>query len=94
MGDPTVDVLLEVRQLWGSPTSETLLQDVKDMSDDLTLTLDDAKRGEDHLTARPSFAIPTLALLQGTKIKTATKVKLLVYRILRTIQKLASANFS
>ena len=94
MGDPTVDVLLEVRQLWGSPKSETLLQDVKDISNDLTLTLDDAKRGEDHLTARPSIAILTLALLQGTKIKTATNVKLLVYRILRTIQKLASANFS
>ena len=94
MGNPTVDVVLEVRQLWGGPTSETLHQDVKDMSDDLTLTLDDAKRGEDHLTARPSFAVFTLALLQGTKIKTATKVKLLVYRILRTIQKLTSANFS
>ena len=74
MGDPTVDVLLEVRQLWGGSTSETLLQDVKDMSDDLTLTLDDAKRGEDHLTARPSFAILTLALLQGTKVNTATYI--------------------
>ena len=87
MGNPTVDVLLfasEVRQLWGGPTSETLLQDVKDMSDDLTLTLDDAKRGKDHLTARPRFAIPTLALLQGTKIKTATDIQLLVYRVLRT----------
>ena len=84
MGDPTVDVLLEVRQLWGSPTSETLLQGVKDISNDLTLTLDDAKRGEDRLTARPSFAIFTLALLQGTKVKTATYIQLLVYRVLRT----------
>ena len=81
MGNSTVDVILEVRQLWGGPTSETLHQDVKDMSDDLTLTLDDAKRGEDHLTARPSFAIFTLARLQGSKVITATYIQLQVYRV-------------
>ena len=93
MGDPTVDVLLEVRQLWDSPTSETLLQDVKGISNDLTLTLDDAKRGEDHLTAPPSFAIFTLALLQGSKVITATYIQLQVYRVLCATWKLTSANF-
>ena len=82
MGDPTVDVLLEVRQLWDSPTSETLLQDVKGISNDLTLTLDDAKSSIDPLTARPGFAILTLALLQGTKVVTATYIQFQVYRIL------------
>ena len=69
MGHPTVDILLEVRQLWDSSTSETLHQDVKGISYDLTLTLDNAKGDEDPLTARPGFAILTLSLLQGTKVE-------------------------
>ena len=88
MGDPTVDVLLEVRQLWGGPTSETLLQDVKDISYDVTLTLDNAKGDEDPRAARPGFAILTLALPQGTQVEAAPYIQLQVCRFPHTTGKL------
>ena len=87
MGLSTVDILLEVRQLWDSPTSETLHQDVKGISYDLTLTLDNAKGDEDPRTC-PGFAILTLALSQGTQVKGAPYIQLQVCRIPRTTRKL------
>ena len=75
MGDPTVDVLLEVRQLWSSPTSETLLQDVKDISYELTLTLEHAKCGNNaRPRTRPGFALLTRALPQGASIEAASHI--------------------
>ena len=87
MGHPTADILLEVRQLRESPTSETLHQDVKGISYDLTLTLDNAKGDEDPRT-RPGFAILTLALLQGTKVEAAPYIQLQVCRFAHTTRKL------
>ena len=88
MGHPTVDILPEVRQLWDSPTSETLRQDVKGISYDHTLTLDNAKGDEDPRTARQGFAILTLALLQGTQIEATSRIQLQVCRFPRTTGKL------
>ena len=69
------------------PATKTLLQDVKDISYDLTLTLDNAKGDEDPRT-RPGFAILTLALPQGTQIEAAPYVQLQVCRFPHTTGKL------